>query len=210
MPGGEQGCPTGPRAGRRRRRPERPLGCLREAQSRTRVPVDRSDSLNTRSGCDQFKCRRFRSPLAILHRTSTHTHRGRSGHLAAALRSEYGASDRRRKESLPRPRGSQRRQGNRAEGVSRRWMVWSINREPGKSPAMSAIDGWPRLARCCAQAVGMGSVRCGALRGLGAPWTPGSGRGRHRSSRRWCSGPLATSSRRAADAPPRLCAPTRA
>src|SRR5664280_2712128 len=32
----------------------------------------------------------------IPHRTSTHTHRGRSGHFAAALQSEYGASHRRR------------------------------------------------------------------------------------------------------------------
>jgi hypothetical protein len=33
------------------------------------------------------------------HRTRTHTHRGRSGHFAAALQSEYGASHRRRNDS---------------------------------------------------------------------------------------------------------------
>ena len=36
----------------------------------------------------------------IPHRTRTHTHRGRSGHFAAALQSEYGASHRRRNDAL--------------------------------------------------------------------------------------------------------------
>ena len=37
----------------------------------------------------------------IPHRTRTHTHRGRSGHFAAALQSEYGASHRRRNGTGP-------------------------------------------------------------------------------------------------------------